>query len=277
MFKFITSRPLWVNILAVIVLILLIVVFFFSIIGLLTRHNKYESVPAVIGQQYEDAVRALEAKGFDVEIQDSVYIDTAAKFSVIKQSPEPDAVVKANRTVYLTVNRAVAPLTTVPNMVGFSFRSAELMLQSLNLKLGDTSYRPDIARNSVLEMRHEGKVITAGTKIPMGSAVGFVLGSGKGTEERPVPDIIGMTVADARSYLASFQVSIGSIVPPALAGNEAAYITRTDPPRYSEPTPGQKVLNRIRPGEIMTVWVSTAKPSVVDTGTSPPPAPPDGN
>jgi eukaryotic-like serine/threonine-protein kinase len=222
-------------------------------------------------------VKALEAKGFDVEIQDSVYIDTAAKLSVIKQSPEPDAVVKANRTVYLTVNRAVAPLTTVPNMVGFSFRSAELMLQTLNLKLGDTSYRPDIARNSVLEMRYDGKVIVAGTKIPMGSSVGFVLGSGKGTEEMPVPDIIGMTVADARAYLSSMQVSIGSIVPPALAGNENAYIYRTDPPRYSEPVPGQKILNRIKAGEIITVWVTPSKPVVVDTGTSPPPAPPEGN
>jgi beta-lactam-binding protein with PASTA domain len=266
-----------VNILAVIVLILLILILFFSIIGFLTRHNKYESVPSVIGQQYDQAVQALEAKGFDVEIQDSVYIDTAAKYSVIKQSPEPDAVVKANRTVYLTVNRTVAPLTTVPNMVGFSFRSAELMLQSLSLKLGDTSYRPDIARNSVLEMRYEGKPIVAGTRIPMGSSVGFVLGSGKGTEERPVPDIIGMTLGEARAYLSSFQVSIGSIVPPALAGNENAYITRTDPPRYSEPTPGQRVLNRIRPGEIMTVWVSPSKPVVIDTGTSPPPPPPEEN
>lgn len=269
MFKFITSKPLWVNIVAVIVLMLLIVLFFFGIIGWLTKHDQYEKVPAVIGQHIDEATKILEAKGFTVEIQDSVYIDTAMRLSVIRQSPDADAVVKSHRTVYLTINRAVPPLTAVPNMVGFSFRSAEMMLHTLGLKLGDTSYKPDIARNTVLEQIWQGKTVAPGTKIPMGSTIDFILASGAGSEEMNVPgNVIGMTLAQAKEYLASMNINVGAIVPPELAANAGAFVYKTNPPQYSE-TAGQRVPNKIRPGQLLDLFVTTAKP-VADTIAAPP-------
>lgn len=273
MFKFITSRPLWINVLAVIVLILLIILFFFAIIGWLTKHNEYEKVPAVVGLQLDQATQVLEQKGFEVEIQDSVYIDTAARLSVIRQAPEPDATVKANRTIYLTINRAVPPLTTVPNMVGFSFRSAEMMLNSLGLKLGDTSYKPDIAKNSVLEQLYEGSPIAPNTKLPMGSTISFVLGSGLGSAEMNVPDVVGMTLGQAKDYLASMNINIGAVVPADMAGNNDAYVYRTNPPRYSEAAPGQRVQNKIRPGQLLDLYVTGSKPQPAepDTATGTPP------
>lgn len=274
MFKFLTTRPLWINILAVIVLVLLVVLFFFAIMGWLTKHNEYEKVPAVVGMHIDQATQALEAKGFEVEIQDSIYIDTAQRLSVIRQSPEPDATVKSNRTIYLTINRAVPPLTTVPNMVGFSFRSAEMMLQSLGLKLGDTSYKPDIAKNSVLEQLFDGKPIAPNTKVPMGSTISFVLGSGLGTAEMNVPgNIIGMSLGEAKSYLMSMNINIGAVIPQDLAGNDEAFVYRTNPPQYSEPTPGQRVQNKIRPGQLLDLYVTLSKPqpAIVDTTATPPP------
>jgi eukaryotic-like serine/threonine-protein kinase len=268
-FKFITSRPLWVNILAVIVLILLIVLFFFSIIGWLTKHNHFEKVPGVVGQNIDNATKILEAKGFDVEIQDSIYVDTAARLSVMKQSPEAETIVKSNRTVYLTINRAVPPLTVVPNMVGFSFRSAEMMLNSLSLKLGDTSYKPDIAKNSVLEQLYQGKPIAANTKIPMGSTIDFVLGSGLGSAEMNVPNVIGMSLGEAKSYLASLNINLGAIIPPDLAGNNEAFVYKTNPPQYTEAAPGQRVTNKIRPGQLLDLYVTVTKPAT-DTTTTPP-------
>lgn len=272
MFKFITTRPLWINILAVLVLVLLLVLFFFSIMGWLTKHNEYEKVPGVLGQHIDQATQVLEANGFEVEIQDSVYIDTAVRLSVIRQSPEPDATVKANRTIYLTINRAVPPLTTVPNMVGFSFRSAEMMLQSLGLKLGDTSYKPDIAKNSVLEQLYNGSPIAANTKVPMGSTISFVLGSGLGTAEMNVPgNIIGMTLGEAKSYLMSMNINIGAIVPAEMSNNDEAFVYKTNPPQYSDQG-GQRVQNKIRPGQLLDLYVTSSKPSpVVPSEPSPTP------
>ncbi len=150
-----------------------------------------------------------------MEVQDSVYIDTAAKASVIRQSPEADAIVKKNRTIYLTINRAVAPLIDMPDLRGFSFQSAEMYLKSIGLKLGDTTYRPDIARNSVLEQRFNNTILLPGTKISMGSPIGLILGDGIGNALMNVPDLTGMTLTDARSYLRSLNLDIGAVVPDA--------------------------------------------------------------
>lgn len=272
MFKFITSRPLWVNILAVIVLVLLLILFFFAILGWLTKHAKYEKVPAVVGMHVDEATQMLESKGFDVEIQDSVYVDTAVRLSVIRQTPGEDATVKANRTVYLTINRAVPPLTTVPNMVGFSFRSAELMLQSLGLKLGDTSYIPDFAKNSVKEQLHNGKPIAPMTQVPMGSTIDFVLGNGLGNEVMNVPDVVGMSLGQAKSYLTTLNISIGPIIPQELANNNDAYVYKTQPPQFSEVN-GQRVQNKIRPGQLIDLFVTLNKPAPVVVDTAPPPPP----
>jgi beta-lactam-binding protein with PASTA domain len=271
-FKFLTTRPLWVNILAAIVLVLLLILFFFAILGWLTKHARYEKVPAVVGMNVNDATQALEANGFDVEIQDSVYVDTAARLSVIRQSPDQYATVKANRTIYLTINRAVPPLTTVPNMVGFSFRSAEMMLQSLGLKLGDTSYRLDYAKNSVLEQLYNGKPIAAMTQVPMGSTIDFVLGNGVGSEVMNVPDVTGMSLGQARAYLVSMNINIGAIVPPDIAANEEAFVEKTNPPQYSEVN-GQRVQNKIKPGQSLDLYLTLTKPAPVirDTVTPPPP------
>lgn len=274
MFKFITSKPLWVNFVAIIVIVLLLVLFFFGIMGWLTKHNEYEKVPSVLGQNVDAATKLLESKGFDVTVQDSVYVDSAARLSVMKQSPEPDAVVKANRTVYITINRAVPPLTAVPSMIGFSFRSAEMMLSSLGLKLGDTTYKPDIGKNTVLEQLYQGKTIAPNTKVPMGSTIDFVLGSGVGSEQMNVPGaVIGMTLNNAKQYLASMNIGIGAITPPEMAGNGNAYVYKTNPPQYSETTPGQKVPNKIRPGQLLDLYVTNEKPAA-DTA-APAPVTPD--
>ncbi|RYG33850.1 MAG: PASTA domain-containing protein, partial [Chitinophagaceae bacterium] len=105
MFKFITHRPFWVNLIAVLVLAAVIVFGFLQLLGLITRHGEYLTVPSVIGKSTPEAINFLEGKGFEVVIQDSVFIDTAKRGTVLKQLPDPNSTVKINRSVYLTVNR----------------------------------------------------------------------------------------------------------------------------------------------------------------------------
>jgi beta-lactam-binding protein with PASTA domain len=197
LFKFITHKSFFTNFLAVIVLILLLLFIFFGSLDFLTRHNKVQHVPYVVGQNLDAATKLLEANGFVVAVKDSVYIDTSAPLAVVRQSPDADAVVKIHRTVYLTINRAVAPLVEMPDLRGFSVKSAQLYLQSLGLRMGDTIYKPDIAKNAVKEQKLNGKDIAPGTEINMGSAIDLVIGSGLGDQAINVPDLTGMTLADA--------------------------------------------------------------------------------
>ncbi len=271
MFKFITEKPLWVNILAGLGLILVLILLFFGSLEWITGYGKYEKVPSVAGQHILAAQKILEDRGFEVTIQDSVYIDTVAKQAVIRQSPEADAMVKQGRTIYLTVNRVIPPQVEMPNLAGFSIKSAEMYLQSLGLKLGYVTYKPDIARNAVLEQLLNDETVKPGTKIPIGSVISFVLGSGIGTGETDVPDLIGKTLDEARSFLSTISVNIGSIIAIGpIKDSATAFVIRQSPELFSGALgpAGEKLPNKIKQGQIMDLYISETPP-VIDTVRTP--------
>lgn len=272
MFKFITAKPLWVNILAALGIILVVVLLFFSSLDWLTGYGKYEKVPSIIGQNILAAQKILEDKGFEVAIQDSVYIDTVAKQAVIRQTPEADEMVKQGRTIYLTINRTIPPQVEMPNLAGFSIKSAEMYLQSLGLKLGYVTYKPDIARNAVLEQLLNDAPIKPGTKIAIGSVISFVLGSGVGTNEADVPDLIGKTLNEARTYLATMSINIGSVIAVgAIQDSGTAFIIKQSPDLFSEaisPT-GGKLPNKIRQGQMIDLYISETPPIKDTTSITP--------
>lgn len=263
MFKFLTHRPLWVNILFVLVVTALLVLVFFGSLDYITKHNKYEKVPSVVGKNIDAARKILEDKGFEVEVQDSLYIDTFPKLAVIKQTPGGDATVKVNRTIYLTLNRAQPPLVEMPNLVGFSIRNAEMYLENLGLHMGDTTYRPDIAKNAILEQLYNGQPIKSGTKIYMGSSISFVLGSGVSDEDVAVPNLIGKTYAQAKSLLRSKNINFTPVIDMDVTDTANAFVTRQSPIPYKE-FDDEKITNRIKAGQNIDIWLST-KPLPADT------------
>ncbi len=268
MFKFITNKPLWVNIAVGCAIILLMILLFFGSLDWITNFGKSEKVPSIVGQNMLAAQKILEDKGFDVVIQDSVFVDTAAKQSVIRQTPEGDEIVKHGRTVYLTVNRVIPPQIELPNLAGFSIKSAEMYLQSLGLKLGEVTYKPDIAKNAVLEMLINGSPIQPGTKVSLGTMIGFVLGSGVGDAEIDVPYIVGKTLNEARNYLTALNINIGSIIAiGAIKDSGAAFIVKQIPEINSTAvdTSGKKLSNKIRSGQLMDLYISETAPTIKDT------------
>jgi beta-lactam-binding protein with PASTA domain len=269
--KYITHRPLWVNI--VIGLLLAVAVFLAFVLSLnaITNHGESSTVPSVLGKNYETAIADLENAGFEIEIQDSIYVDTVPPMTVIKQIPEADEIVKNNRTVYLVINRAVPPMVEMPNLVGYSFRNAEMVLKNMDLRIGDTSFKPDFAKNSVLEQRYNGAIITPGTKVRKGSQISLVLGDGIGDREFAVPNIIGMRFADARNLLESNGLVIGAVIASNVEDTLNAYIYWQNPERYDE----DKKIQRIRPGQTMDVKLQVDKPVKDSTGTGGFPQPDD--
>jgi beta-lactam-binding protein with PASTA domain len=141
----------------------------------------------------------------------------------------------------------------MPNLIGQSFRAAEITLQQQKLKLEDTLYRPDITR-SVLEQHYKGQPIKPGTKIPMGSGIVLVIGIGTGSEELDVPDLFGVTLGEARSILESSGLNIGTILPAGADPNQ--YVYRQAPDYLT--TTGS--VRRIRQGQLVDLWVQAEKP-----------------
>jgi len=265
-FKFLTTKPLWVNIVAGIVLLLLLLLLFLGSLSLLTQHGKTLKIPTVTGMSYGDAKKTLESQGFDVQIQDSsVYYDTMPPLRVVKQFPEADNLVKVNRTVYLTINRAQAPFIQMPNLVSMSFRNADLILKQYGLRLEDTVFKPDFAKNSVLDQIYKGETIKPGTQILQGSSITLVLGSGIGGIGYIVPDLFGLTYQQARSRLDSMSLTIGSVAKDNdVRDTTEGFIYKQTPVQFGED--GRP--NRIHPGQYIDIWIGAQKPERRPDSTS---------
>ncbi|MFT3902232.1 MAG: PASTA domain-containing protein [Niabella sp.] len=264
MFKFITNRPLWVNILVGILLALGLFVLAISSLGWFTNHSDAKTVPPVLGKSYDEAYKVLSNAGFDVVIQDSVYVDSLRPLQVLRQIPDEYEVVKSTRTVYLTINRAVPPLVEMPNIVGYSLRSASLMLLNSGLRIGDTTFKPDFAKNSVLEQLYNGVTILPGAKIRMGSAISLVVGDGLGDRFITIPNLVGLTYGEAKMMLDSLGIGFASVIAaPEVSDTASAYIIRQNPEKFDD----EGHLRTIRPGQLIDIWLGLEKPVITGKGT----------
>jgi beta-lactam-binding protein with PASTA domain len=261
-FKFITNRPFWVNLLVAIALVFLIVFLFLQLLGSITKHGEYLTVPSVTGKNTAEAIKFLEDKGFDVTIQDSVYVDTAKMGTVLKQLPDPNSTVKVNRTILLTVNRVTLPLVDMPALEGKSLNFAIEILRRSHLQLGDTTYKPDFMMGSVLEQRYKGAVISSGSKLTWGSKVDLLVGGGLAIEKFMVPSLVGMTFAEAKAQLEQDGLIVGAIIADAgITDTSAAFVYKQNPPRFTE---DEKPIY-IQAGQLMDLWISPVMKAPKDT------------
>lgn len=225
----------------------------------ITHHGVARVVPSVKGQKLEDVQEMLEEKGFEVVIQDSVYYDSLPPMIIVKQIPEADAVVKVNRTIYVTVNRLLPPDVDMPNLVGYSFRNAEMILKNLGLKLGDTTFRPDFAKNSILEQTLNGTRIPPGSKVKVGSRISLVLGTGVGNTDMAVPLLVGMMYDSVKLLMDQQGLILGAVITDPLVRDPATAFVYKQIPSHRDEEDRQF---RIRPGQMIDIWLGVEKPNV---------------
>jgi len=263
MFTFITKRPFWVNLLAAAALTFLLIFLFLQLLSWITKHGEHLTVPAVLGKKTEEAISQLKKQGFDVQIQDSIFTDTAARGTVLKQLPDPNATVKVNRTVFLTVNRVIPPMIEMPKLEGLSLQFALEVLARNHLKLADTVFRPDFMMGSVLEQKYNGMRIAEKAKVQWGSGITLVIGGGLADQQILVPNLLGMTFGEAKAMLSESGIGIGAIIAKEpLKDTASAFIYQQNPERLDENFSPRY----IQPGQVMDVYLSPVM-IAIDTAT----------
>jgi beta-lactam-binding protein with PASTA domain len=196
-------------ILAIITVIVVVLIAFYSL-GYYTNHGSGIPVPKLKGQSVDRAVALLKEHGFGYKI-DSVYVQDVAPGTIVEQDPDAGTNVKEGRVIYLTMVTLLAPNISLPDLEQSSYREATATLQNYGLKVGDTTYRSDIARDRILEVRFGGQVIKAGTKIPKGSRIDLVLGDGEGASEVEIPELVNLDLDAARFAIKGSGLTIGTI------------------------------------------------------------------
>lgn len=190
--------------------VLVVVLIAFYSLDYYTRHGSGIPVPKVTGLQIDKALSVLKDQGFGVSI-DSVYVQDQDPGTVIEQDPDAGTNVKENRVIYLKIVKNQAPNVSLPDIEQTPYISAVATLSNAGLKVGDTTYKHDIARNLVLEVHFAGQAIKAGTKIPKGSKVDLILGDGAGASEVDIPDLVNQDLDAARFVIKNSGLTVGTV------------------------------------------------------------------
>jgi len=190
--------------------ILLFLIIIFYSLGFYTHHGEGLPVPKLKGLTIEKAVELLEDKGLRYQINDSIFLIDQPPGIVVEQDPDPNTNVKTNRTIYLIITRD-APNIKFPDIQGRTFLEVRSILNNYQLKVGDTTYRSDVARDVILEALFGGNIISKGQSIPKGSSINLVLGDGLGASEVDIPNLLGLDLSEAKMAIMGSSLTLGTI------------------------------------------------------------------
>ncbi|WP_081209079.1 PASTA domain-containing protein [Salegentibacter sediminis] len=181
LFKFIFSKTFLIQL--VLAVIVLIVLAFLALkwLDYSTNQDQRIEVPDLSKMSLDKVDDRLATLELQYEILDSANFNPDfPRFSVIEQVPEPGQFVKEDRKIYLTLNPSGYRTVVIPDLIRKTRRQVEPTLRSLGFEIGDVTYKPDIAKDAVLELRHEGQKIEAGDELMKTSKIDLILGDGSG-------------------------------------------------------------------------------------------------
>ncbi len=163
-----------------------------------TRQDVSIEVPNVQNMPFEQASRIIEANDLRPERIVHRFNPNVPRDVVVDQNPPADARVKPGRHIYLSVNSGSVPTVTVPRVEGLALREAKNRMINAGLKV--TSERPDPIP-SPYENTVTRQSPNAGETVDRGSEVTLWYSTGLGSDYIEVPDVVGLTIADARKAL----------------------------------------------------------------------------
>lgn len=182
--KFLTTKTFWLQVVLALITTVILVFFVFKWMKSDTKHGETVDVPDLAKLQLDDAEAEMDNRLLRLEVLDSAnYNPDFPKYSIIEQNPEPGKKVKEGRKVYIKLNPSGYQKIEMPNLIRHTLRQTIPTLETLGFKVGDTTYKQDIAKDAVLEMYVDDKEIKPGDEVMKTKTVDLVLGDGKPREE----------------------------------------------------------------------------------------------
>ncbi len=197
------------------VILLLFVSYFYIYLPGTTNHGETIAVPDLSGKTLEEIEKILAPRELRYEVGDSAYSADFPPLTVLQQFPKPGHFVKANRKIYISINRTTPPTLPLPDLFGEghsgSLLNAEAVLKSNELVRGNVIRQSHPSKDLLLEIRMNGAVILPGTRIPKGSVIDLVVGDGQGASAFPLVDFVGMTYKNALLRLNKLHLDLGEV------------------------------------------------------------------
>jgi len=182
-FKFLTSKIFLIQLGLALVVLILVVFGTLTWLNSTTNHGEFVEVPDFSKLSVMDMRKEIEEAGLRYEVLDSANFNPDyPRFSIIDQNPYAGAKVKTNRKIYFTVNPSGYKKVTVPKIIQVTKRNATSMLRAVGLDVQRVTYIDELGKDMVYQIKHKGKYIKPGDKLPKTSKIELVCGNGTITD-----------------------------------------------------------------------------------------------
>jgi len=217
--QFAKTRLFWLHVLAASLSVAIFTVISIFLMDSYTLHDSSVKVPDFKGLYAKDLDKFVEDYSVSYKIIDSTSSGEDAKGTIVKQEPDAGSVVKEGRVIYLTIKAMQNEQVRMPNIEGLPIKMASDELEAFGLKPGrriPIESSEIIVRGSespVIRQLYKNREIKPGTLIDKGSAIDMEYIRNAEGELILVPDLSGLSLAEARDELLSAGLFIGSIFP----------------------------------------------------------------
>jgi beta-lactam-binding protein with PASTA domain len=258
-FYFVSSKIFIKNAAMALLLIICVILLTFQGLNCYTNHGESVTVPNFKGQTLTQIKSQLRRSNLRYEVVDSSYDSEKLPLTIMEQTPLPTdetgLKVKENRTIYLTVNSAVPPLRTLPDIWNKPAAYAIKTLKAAGFQVKELERRPDKAENTILEVQYKGEILDRNKehRIKANSVIGVVIADGGGSTVS-IPRVICMTYGEAEMNIIGANLNMLVIDKDGTVTDETqAYIWKQSP----MPNDGYT----LSVGEEVSVWLSGSLPA----------------
>lgn len=178
--KFLISKVFFKQLLIMLIVTLVLIFGALQLLSATTHHNEAIVVPDLSKMKITIAKQKLHNLGLRLVVLDTVsFRKNKPPFSVVEQDPKAKSNVKEGRKIYVKINAGTYGDVKLPDLKEKTYRQVLANITSLGLQPGKKTYQLHIAKDIVLEVLQNGKILKTGDKIRQNSTLDFILGDGE--------------------------------------------------------------------------------------------------
>ena len=163
-------------------------------------------VPDVKGMTYEEAEKTLEDAKLEIKIGEYVYDKEYKVETVCTQDPDDGQMARKGQKVTVDISKG-ADNGVVPNLIGKTKDEAKRIIEEFGYKLGEIKVvEGEEPKDTVLKQDP-----AAGEEAENGDTINIEVSDGEGKEEISVPNLLGMTLEDAKTALKNAGFTFGKV------------------------------------------------------------------
>jgi beta-lactam-binding protein with PASTA domain len=165
------------------------------------------AVPSLVGSTEEQSRNILQQLNLELGTVTYEFSNDIPEGQILSQNPPPNTEVSVQSNVSITVSRGSdVPKVTMPDVRGQNIQSAKSRLQAMGFAVDDipSSVTNDAGQTVTQQSPAPGQSVTTSTRVTLGYSLSSSI-------VRQVPNLMGMTLANAQVTLQNAGLVIGPV------------------------------------------------------------------